>query len=125
MSRFIPPDHSLGNENTIGGYQRVHGRPAAFDARDGLSYSVAIIADHLPDHYRGPYGAYFLFLRWRRIGKEGVAGHIESDYLEFGKSREEAMDRLGAWTVEKVEAHLDALIELRDFFGPAVEENDI
>ena len=29
--RFLPPDHSRGDANTIGGYTAVHARPAAFD----------------------------------------------------------------------------------------------
>ena len=40
--QWLQPDHSLGDANTIGGYMRVHARPAAFEGPDGLSYSVAI-----------------------------------------------------------------------------------
>ena len=45
MSRFLPADHSKGDERTIGGYAAVHARPAAFEGRDGLSYSVEIMSD--------------------------------------------------------------------------------
>ncbi len=45
MGRFLPPDHSKGDPNTIGGYMAVHDRPAAFEGSDGASYSVEIVTD--------------------------------------------------------------------------------
>ena len=45
MGRFIPPDHSKGDESTLGGYMAVHARPAAFEGSDGMSYSVEILAE--------------------------------------------------------------------------------
>ena len=45
MGQFLPADHSLGDANTIGGYMAVHARPAAFEGKDGVSYSVEILAD--------------------------------------------------------------------------------
>ncbi len=45
MGRFLPPDHDAGDPNTIGGYQAVHARPAAFEGRDGASYSIEIVVD--------------------------------------------------------------------------------
>ena len=62
--RFLPPDHSRGDANTIGGYMAVHARPAAFEGSDGMSYSVEIVVDETEIVGR-PFGAYFLFLRWR------------------------------------------------------------
>ena len=35
--KHLPPDHDLGDANTIGGYMAVHARPAAFEGRDGMS----------------------------------------------------------------------------------------
>ena len=44
-ARFVPPDHSKGDEATIGGYAAVHDRPAAFEGSDGFSYSVEMMAE--------------------------------------------------------------------------------
>ena len=63
----------------------VHDRPAAFQGSDGLSYSVAIEVDRTGEAER-PYGAYFLFVRWRRLGTQGVEGHLESTFLAYGVS---------------------------------------
>jgi hypothetical protein len=109
LSRFLPPDHSKGDETTIGGYEAVHARPAAFDGPDGFAYSVAILSDALGDDPRGAYGAYLLFLRWTRIGEEGVEGHLESDFLEFADDRAAALAKLGAWPVARAQEQLNAL----------------
>lgn len=111
--RFIPPDPARGDENTIGGYMAVHGRPAAFEGSDGLSYSVAIETDRaddpVPDPAR-PWGAYFLFLRWRRIGPQGIEGHLESPFLAWGATAEAARDALGALSLAETRAVLESLI---------------
>lgn len=109
MSRFLPPDHSKGDETTIGGYEAVHARPAAFDGPDGFAYSVAILSDALHEDPRGAFGAYLLFLRWTRIGEEGVEGHLESDFLEFANDRATALATLGAWPVARAQEQLNAL----------------
>lgn len=87
----------------------VHARPAAFEGSDGLSYSVAIEADRSAEPER-PFGAYFLFVRWRRIGSQGVEGHLETPFLAWGSSPAEAMNALGAMALDEVKAVLDALI---------------
>lgn len=107
--RFIPPDPSKGDENTIGGYMAVHARPAAFEGSDGLSYSVAIETDRTGEADR-PYGAYFLFVRWKRMGTQGVDGHLESPFLASGSSRDEARAALGAMPLSEVRAVLEDLI---------------
>jgi hypothetical protein len=109
MGRFIPPDPSKGDERTIGGYMAVHDRPAAFQGFDGISYSVAIEADRTGDVER-PYGAYFLFVRWRRLGSQGVEGHLESPFLAYGESSASARAALGAMPLEEAKAVLDDLI---------------
>ena len=109
MGRFIPPDPSKGDERTIGGYMAVHDRPAAFQGSDGLSYSVAIEADRTSDGDR-PWGAYFLFVRWRRLGAQGVEGHLESPFLAYGESAAGARAALGAMPLEEVKAVLEDLI---------------
>ena len=113
--RFLPPDPSKGDERTIGGYMAVHARPAAFQGSDGVSYSVAIETDRTGEAAR-PYGAYFLFVRWRRLGAQGVEGHLETPFLAWGKTAAEAGNLLGAMPLEEVKATLDDLIRAR---GPA------
>jgi len=110
--RFLPPDPSKGDERTIGGYMAVHARPAAFQGSDGLSYSVAIETDRTGEAAR-PYGAYFLFVRWRRLGAQGVEGHLETPFLAYGQTAAEAGKTLGAMLLEEVKAILDDLIRAR------------
>lgn len=110
--RFLPPDHSRGDANTIGGYAAVHARPAAFEGSDGMSYSVEIAVDATEIAER-PFGAYLLFLRWRRIGAQGVEGHLETDYLAYGATEEEARAAVGAMTLNAVKRLLDDLIRQR------------
>jgi hypothetical protein len=107
--QFLPPEHSRGDANTIAGYMTVHGRPAAFEGSDGLSYSVAIEAEANDDRAR-PWGAYLLFLRWRRVGPQGVEGHLESDLLAFGDSPDAARQSLGRLSLADVRAELERLI---------------
>lgn len=119
--RFLQPDPSRGDPNTIGGYMRVHDRPAAFEGPDGMSYSVAIEADETGEPPGGAderrrYAAYFLFLRWRRVGAQGVEGHLETEYLAWGPTAAEASETLGSWTLVEVKAELESLIR-----GAAVE----
>ncbi len=87
----------------------VHARPAAFQGSDGLSYSVAIEADRTGEAER-PFGAYFLFVRWRRMGTQGVEGHLESPFLAFGDSAAAAREALGAMALNAVRAVLEELI---------------
>ncbi len=112
MSRFLPADHSKGDETTVGGYEAVHGRPAAFDGPDGYSYSIAVLSDALLDDSRGDYGAYLLFLRWRRVGEEGVEGHIETDFLECARTRDAALAQLGAWPLVRAQELLSVELAL-------------
>lgn len=107
--RFLPPDHSRGDANTIGGYAAVHARPAAFEGSDGMSYSVEIVVDDTGVAGR-PYGAYLLFLRWRRMGAQGVEGHLETDYLAYGPTEDAARDAIGQLTLTAVKRMLDDLI---------------
>jgi len=122
MSRFLPADHSQGDETTVGGYEAVHARPAALGAPDGFSYSIARLVDALSDDPRGAFGAYLMFLRWRRVGEEGVEGHIETEYLEFAPSREAALDKLGAWSLVRVQEMLSGDLALQS--SPASEWDD-
>lgn len=110
--RHLPADHSKGDANTIGGYMAVHARPAAFEGSDGFSYSVELATDESGEPAR-PFGAFFLFLRWRRLGAQGVEGHLESDFLAWGDSADSAREALGRMTLADVKGVLDALIAAR------------
>ena len=107
--RHLSPDHTLGDENTIGGYARVHARPAAFEGSDGHSYSVSLQADATADA-AAPFGAYFLFLRWRRRGTQGVETHLETEYLEHADSADVARELLGQWLLVEVKGALEGCI---------------
>ena len=109
MSRFLPPDHDKGDERTIGGYAEVHARPAALEGSDGMSYSVEILTDRVAGAAPA-FGAFFLFLQWTRMGEQGVAGHLESESLAWGDTREDAKLALGTWSIERVQLLLEELI---------------
>ena len=89
MARHEPPDHSKGDERTLGGYMAVHARPAAFEGSDGRSYTVAIETDETGERAR-PIGAYLLFVRWGGEQPE-VTGHLESPFLAGGITADAAM----------------------------------
>ena len=108
MGRHLPPDHDKGDANTIGGYRVVHDRPAAFEGRDGMSYSVELDAAETGERER-PWGAYLLFVRWSH-GDPTPAGHLESDFLQYGVSEADAIARLGTMALTEVRSVLDGLI---------------
>ena len=116
--RFLPPDHSRGDANTIGGYAAVHARPAAFEGSDGMSYSVEIVVDETEMVGR-PYGAYLLFLRWRRMGTQGIEGHLETDYLAYGPTEGAAREAIGRLELSAVKQMLDDLIREQAAARPA------
>ena len=95
-------------EFTLGGYMEKHDRAAAFGGRDGHAYSVAIYVDDAPDH-RGRFGAALLFVRWSSAGDRPV-GHLETETLVWGKTPEEASERLKALSLYDVKAALDEAI---------------
>jgi hypothetical protein len=117
MGRHLPADHSRGDANTIGGYMAVHDRPAAFEGSDGFSYSVELCTDATGDSDR-PFGAYILFLRWRRIGDAAVEGHVETDFLAHGLSEAEARARIGTMKLSEVRELLETTLRSRESPGP-------
>jgi hypothetical protein len=110
--QHLPADHDRGDANTIGGYAAVHGRPAAFEGTDGLSYSVEIVAAPTghPEH---PWGAYLLFVQWARLGATSPSGHLESDFLAESDTEADALAVVGALSLGAVRGVLHALIEER------------
>ena len=108
MARHEPPDHSRGDERTLGGYMAVHARPAAFEGADGRSYTVAIETDETGERAR-PVGGYLLFVRWGGEQPE-VTGHLESAFLAWGATAEEATRAVGAMSLHEVKRLLDSLV---------------
>ena len=51
-----------------------------------------------------------MFLRWRRMGAQGIEGHLETDYLAYGATEEAARDTIGGMTLTEVKRLLDGLI---------------
>jgi hypothetical protein len=74
-----------------------------------MSYSVEIVVDETEIPGR-PFGAYLMFLRWRRIGTQGIEGHLETDYLSYGPTEDAARAAIGAMTLSDVKAVLEQLI---------------
>ena len=96
------------SELTLGGYMEKHDRAAAFGGSDGHAYSVAIYVEDEPDE-RSRFGAALLFVRWSPAGDRPV-GHVETETLAWGRTREEAADRLRSLSLYDVKAALDEAI---------------
>jgi hypothetical protein len=109
MGQFLPPNHDAGDANTLGGYQAVHARPAAFEGKDGESYSVEIVTDESGDT-RLPYAAYLLFVRWGHGGSV-AAGHLETEYLVHGVDEASVRAEIGKLELRDVKRVLDELID--------------
>lgn len=93
------------DDETLGGYERVHARPPAFGGRDGNAYTVSVFVEDEADA-RGQFGAALLFLRWTP-GGERPAGHVETDYLAFAATPDGAREAVQALTLHEVKQHLD------------------
>ncbi len=96
------------SEFTLSGYMLKHERAAAFGGSDGRAYSVAIYVDDEPD-VRGMYGAALLFVAWSPGGERPV-GHVETDVLAWGRTPEEASERIGSLSLYDVKTALDEAI---------------
>lgn len=113
--QHLPPDHSKGDESTVGGYAAVHARPAALEGRDGMSYTLEILTDSTDEPERqGKFGAYLLFVRWKRVGEQGVAGHLESEFLAWGETAAQAKRAVGALPLAEAQRLLDGLVGARE-----------
>lgn len=87
----------------------MHARPPAFGGTDGRAYSVSTFVDDAPDAL-GRYGAALLFIQWAE-GDGRPVGHLESDYLAFGRTPGEALAPVLVLTLQEVKGHLDRCIE--------------
>ena len=79
-------------------------------AHGHLPRSPRAIRSH-PDEpdQRGRFGAALLFVRWSEGGERPV-GHLETEVLVWGKTKEEAADRLKGLSLFDVKAALDDAI---------------
>ena len=112
MSQFLPAEHEKGDANTVGGYAAVHSRPAAFEGKDGTSYSVEIMTDATGETAR-PYAGYLLFVRWGGPGGAGdpvASGHVETDFLRFGSTEAEAHAGVASMLLSEARQELDKAI---------------
>ena len=116
-AHYRPPDHSKGDESTIGGYAAVHDRPAAFEGSDGFSYSVELMSEQTGDA-AAPWAGFILFVKWARLGAQSPEGHLESDYLVHKSSEAEAKRALGETSLADVKALLERLIAQRNAGAP-------
>lgn len=96
------------DDDTLGGYEKVHSRPPAFGGLDGFSYTVSVFVDDDPDA-RGKFGAALLFLRWAPGGERPI-GHLETDYLAHADTAAAAAATLAALSLHDVKAHLDRCV---------------
>lgn len=110
--RHLPADHGRGDANTIGGYAAVHGRPAAFEGPDGLSYSVEIVTS-ATGHPERPWGAYLLFVQWARVGAATPSGHVETDFLAEADTESDARAVIATMSLGQVRAALHAAVAER------------
>ncbi|MGH7702881.1 MAG: hypothetical protein ACREMO_07280 [Gemmatimonadales bacterium] len=98
----------MSSEVTLGGYMQKHERAAAFGGSDGQPYSVAVYVEEEADE-RGRYGAALLFVRWSPEGDRPV-GHLETEVLAWGRTPEEAEERIKTLSLFDVKAALDEAI---------------
>lgn len=115
--QHLPADHSRGDANTIGGYAAVHGRPAAFEGPDGLSYSVEIVTAPT-GHAERPFGAYLLFVQWARIGASTPSGHVETDFLAEADTEEDARAVVATLSLADVRSALYSAVAERAHGSP-------
>jgi hypothetical protein len=112
-AHYRPPDHSKGDESTIGGYAAVHDRPAAFEGSDGYSYSVELMTDET-DGAAKHWAGFFLFVKWARLGAQSPEGHLESEYLVHGPTEAAVKQLLGQTPLADVKNLLEHLITQRN-----------
>ncbi|HMI56858.1 MAG TPA: hypothetical protein VK511_02315, partial [Gemmatimonadaceae bacterium] len=59
-----------------------------------------------------PFAAYLLFVRWGH-GDPVASGHLETDFLAFAATEDEARSKVGAMLLNEVKMTLDTLIKAR------------
>jgi len=101
----------MADDDTLRGYEAVHGRPPAFSGSDGRAYSAGVFSEDDPGP-DGRYGAALIFVRWSP--SQEPEGHLETEFLAFDEDPARAEDTVGRLALQDVKRHLDRLItELR------------
>ena len=95
-------------DDTLGGYQAVHGRSPAFEGADGRSYSAGIFSEDVPGP-DGRYGAAVIFVRWSPSNEPD--GHLETGFLSHDADASLAEQAVGRMTLLDAKRHLDSLID--------------
>lgn len=98
-------------DDTLGGYQAVHGRAAAFEGCDGEPYTAAVETDESGDP-AAPFSAYLVFIRWSQTGS-AVMGHLETGDLLAAATEDEARAGAERLTLARVREILDETIRRR------------
>ena len=94
-------------DETLGGYQAVHGRPPAFEGSDGRSYSAGIFSEDTPGP-DGRFGAAVIFVRWSPANEPD--GHLETGFLAYDADPARAEEAVGRMVLLDAKRHLDGLI---------------
>ncbi len=102
--RLNPATPEGASDTTLGGYQSVHGRAAAFQGCDGRPYTAAIETEQLSGS--GTWAGYLVFLKWADTGT-AIMGHIETGDLVTAASEQEAHDALSALPLARIKEILD------------------
>jgi len=95
-------------DETLGGYQAVHGRAAAFQGCDGEPYTVAVETDS-GDDPAAPCAAYLVFIRWAQTGT-AIMGHLETPDLAAAPTEDRARAALEELPLARVREILDVTI---------------
>ena len=95
-------------DDTLGGYQAVHGRAAAFTGCDGEPYTAAVETDE-PQDPEAPWAAYLVFVRWAATGG-AIMGHLETGDLVAARTEEEARAALERLPLGRIREILDETI---------------
>ena len=87
---------------------QMHSRPK--EQREAIRNLVNLVLTRdmgtfTADTADGKIGAALLFVRWDEAARP--VGHLETDYLAFGSTPDEALAPVLALTLEQVKAHLD------------------
>jgi len=110
-ARLNPVTPEGVTDDTLGGYQAVHGRAAAFQASDGEPYTAAVETDESGDP-AAPWSAYLVFVRWAQTGT-AIMGHLETGDLATAASEDEARAALEALPLARVREILEETIRAR------------
>jgi hypothetical protein len=91
-----------------------------------MSYTIEILADATGEaDVARRFAAYLLFVQWKRIGEQGVSGHLESGFLEWDATATRAKHALGAMPLVDAQRVLDSLIGARDGVGARRRWHDV